>query len=81
MCVPGVPGHTENLRVRSIVGGIWSTRASTPLVRGKNLRIYIASGDFLTRNTERRVEVGIRIEDRSLKEKLWGFCNCSWPIT
>ena len=33
-------------------------------------RIYIASGDFLTRNTECRVEVGVRVEDPRLVQKL-----------
>ena len=33
-------------------------------------RIYIASGDFLTRNTECRVEVGVRVEDPALVQKL-----------
>ena len=33
-------------------------------------RIYIASGDFLTRNTECRVEVGVRVEDPVLIQKL-----------
>ena len=69
----GVPGHTENLRVRSIVGRYLEHSRIYAFGEGENLRIYIASGDFLTRNTERRVEVGIRIEDRSLKEKLWGL--------
>ncbi len=30
------------------------------------MRIYIASGDFLTRNTERRVEVGVRVDDPAI---------------
>ncbi len=37
---------------------------------GVHTRIYIASGDFLTRNTECRVEVGVRIEDPVLVKKL-----------
>ena len=32
--------------------------------------MYIASGDFLTRNTERRVEVGVRIQDRRIAGEL-----------
>lgn len=34
------------------------------------MRVYIASGDFLTRNTERRVEVGLKVPDRALANKL-----------
>ena len=37
---------------------------------GAHTRIYIASGDFLTRNTECRVEVGVRVEDPVLIQKL-----------
>ena len=54
-----VPGKTENLHIRSLVGRY--------LEHG---RIYIASGDFLTRNTECRVEVGVRVEDPVLIRKL-----------
>ena len=54
-----VPGKTENLHIRSLVGRY--------LEHG---RIYIASGDFLTRNTECRVEVGVRVEDPALVQKL-----------
>lgn len=37
---------------------------------GQDTRVYIASGDFLTRNTERRVEVGVRIQDRRIAGEL-----------
>ena len=37
--------------------------------------IYIASGDFLTRNTERRVEVGVRIDDPEIAKKLRGILD------
>ena len=47
-----------------------ASRAVSGIYDGVNTRIYIASGDFLTRNTECRVEVGVRVEDPVLKEKL-----------
>ena len=39
------------------------------------MTIYIASGDFLTRNTERRVEVGVRVDDREIAKKLRGILD------
>ena len=42
---------------------------------GENMRIYIASGDFLTRNTERRVEVGVRVDDPAIAKKLRGILD------
>lgn len=69
----GVPGHTENLRVRSIVGRYLEHSRIYAFGEGEELRIYIASGDFLTRNTERRVEVGVRVQDPALAQKLWGI--------
>lgn len=39
------------------------------------MRIYIASGDFLTRNTERRVEVGVRVDDPAIAKKLRGILD------
>ena len=39
------------------------------------MRIYIASGDFLTRNTERRVEVGVRVDDPAIARKLRGILD------
>ena len=66
----GVPGRTENLHIRSLVGRYLEHGRIYSFYDGVNTRIYIASGDFLTRNTECRVEVGVRVEDPVLKEKL-----------
>ena len=65
-----VPGKTENLHIRSLVGRYLEHGRIYSFYDGQKTRIYIASGDFLTRNTECRVEVGVRIEDPVLVEKL-----------
>lgn len=71
----GVPDYTENLRVRSIVGRYLEHSRIYAFGEGDDLRVYIASGDFLTRNTERRVEVGLKIPDTLLAKKLRGLLD------
>ena len=66
----GVPGKTENLHIRSLVGRYLEHGRIYSFFDGVHTRIYIASGDFLTRNTECRVEVGVRVEDPVLVQKL-----------
>ena len=65
-----VPGKTENLHIRSLVGRYLEHGRIYSFFDGRETRIYIASGDFLTRNTECRVEVGVRVEDEALIKKL-----------
>ena len=65
-----VPGKTENLHIRSLVGRYLEHGRIYSFYDGTETRIYIASGDFLTRNTECRVEVGVRVEDSILIQKL-----------
>ena len=65
-----VPGKTENLHIRSLVGRYLEHGRIYSFFDGVTTRIYIASGDFLTRNTECRVEVGVRVEDPILIQKL-----------
>ncbi len=71
----GVPGRTENLHVRSIVGRYLEHSRIYSFGEGENVRMYIASGDFLTRNTERRVEVGVRVDDPAIAKKLRGILD------
>ena len=66
----GVPGLTEHVTVRSIVGRYLEHERVYVFGCGADTRVYIASGDFLTRNTERRVEVGVRIRDAAIKKEL-----------
>ena len=65
-----VPGKTENLHIRSLVGRYLEHGRIYSFFDGVHTRLYIASGDFLTRNTECRVEVGVRVEDPILVKKL-----------
>ena len=65
-----VPGKTENLHIRSLVGRYLEHGRIYSFYDGTETRIYIASGDFLTRNTECRVEVGVLVEDPILIQKL-----------
>ena len=71
----GVPGRTENVHIRSIVGRYLEHSRIYCFGSGDNMRIYIASGDFLTRNTERRVEVGVRVDDPAIAKKLRGILD------
>lgn len=71
----GVPGLTENVTVRSIVGRYLEHERVYAFGCGQDTRVYIASGDFLTRNTERRVEVGVRIQDRRIAGELLQMLN------
>ena len=56
--------------MRSIVGRYLEHERVYAFGCGQDTRVYIASGDFLTRNTERRVEVGVRIQDRRIAGEL-----------
>ena len=71
----GVPGKTENVRIRSLVGRYLEHSRIYCFGDGPDMHIYIASGDFLTRNTERRVEVGVRVDDTNIAQKLRGILD------
>ena len=69
--IAGVEGFTENISVRSIVGRF--LEHSRIFIFGsekKEQKIYIGSADYMSRNTIRRVEVAIPIEDEKLKKQI-----------
>lgn len=74
----GLPGLTHNITVRSMVGRYLEHARIYAFGSGQRLRIYIASGDFLTRNTERRVEVGVRVEDPESVKVLCDILDMQW---
>lgn len=67
---PGVPGCTENVTVISIVGRFLEHSRIYRFGRGREEKVYIASADFMTRNTIRRVEVAVPIYDEEIKERI-----------
>ena len=68
--VPGVEGYTENIKVVSIVGRYLEHSRIYRFGTKEREKVYIASADFMTRNTVRRVEVAAPILDETLKERL-----------
>lgn len=68
--LPGVPGKTENIRIVSIVGRFLEHSRIYIFGTEKQRKIYIASADFMTRNTLRRVEVAAPIRDEALQEEI-----------
>ena len=68
--IAGVPGATENIRVVSIVGRFLEHSRIYIFGRGERARVYIASADFMTRNTLRRVEVASPVYDPDIRARI-----------
>ena len=72
--IPGIEGYTENIKVVSIVGRFLEHSRIYRFGTKEREKVYLASADFMTRNTIRRVEVAAPVLDDSLKERLdWMF--------
>lgn len=67
--IAGVPGVTENITVRSIVGR-YLEHSRIYIFGAENDEVYIASADFMTRNTTRRVEVAAPVYDEEIKGRV-----------
>lgn len=73
--IPGVEGETENIHVISVVGRFLEHSRIYIFGSKERRKCYIASADFMTRNTVRRVEVAAPVYNDKLKTKLQEMFN------
>lgn len=66
----GIPGVSENITVRSIVGNFLEHSRIFYFENGEHYEIYCGSADWMPRNLERRVEILFPVDRPKLKEEL-----------
>ncbi|MFN2459183.1 MAG: polyphosphate kinase 1 [Candidatus Velthaea sp.] len=74
MCVlrPGIPGVSETIRVRSIVGRFLEHSRIFVFANGSEREVYLASADWMGRNLDRRVEIVFPVLDPHIGDVI---CN------
>jgi polyphosphate kinase len=68
---PGLPGLSENIRVRSIVGRFLEHTRVYYFSNNGNAHVYCSSADWMDRNLFNRVEACFPIEDPALKKRIY----------
>jgi polyphosphate kinase len=67
---PGIPGVSENIRVRSIIGEFLEHSRIWSFENGGDREWYIGSADLMDRNLDRRVEAIVPVEDPDARTRL-----------
>ncbi len=70
MCIlrPAVPGYSERIRVRSIVGRFLEHSRIYVFENGGEREVYLSSADWMGRSLDRRVELAVPVQDPALAE-------------
>ena len=72
----GIPGVSENITVRSIVGNFLEHSRIFYFENNEHYEIYCGSADWMPRNLERRVEILFPVDRRECKEELLHILEC-----
>ena len=75
MLPPQVPGHTDNIRVRSIIGRFLEHSRVFYFAWGEaQEHLYLSSADWMRRNMVRRVELAWPVRDAALRQRVIDEC-------
>lgn len=75
---PGIPGVSENIEVRSLVGRFLEHSRIIRFENGGAPEIYLGSADWMPRNLFRRVETGFPIRNPRVQEHIEEIINTFW---
>ncbi len=67
---PGIPGLSENIRVRSIVGRFLEHSRIFYFHRAGKEHVYLSSADWMNRNFFRRIEIAVPVFDKDIKQQV-----------
>src|SRR5690606_9792272 len=68
--IPGIPGVSDNIRVRSVVGRFLEHTRIFYFYNNRQENLYLASADWMYRNFFRRIEIGFPILDARIKKRV-----------
>ncbi|ACL20143.1 Polyphosphate kinase [Desulfitobacterium hafniense DCB-2] len=78
---PGLPGVSETIAVRSIVGRFLEHSRIFYFYHGGEELVYLSSADWMPRNLDRRVELLFPVENPDAKEEVKAILDIAWQDT
>lgn len=76
--IPGVPGLSENIEVKSIVGRFLEHTRVMIFNNNGNPRVFLSSADWMSRNFDSRIELLFEIYQEEIKEHLQYLMDMCW---
>lgn len=80
MCslIPGIAGKSSNIKVISVLDRFLEHARVYQFHNAGDVDLYLSSADWMTRNIEQRVEVGVPIYDARIKQQIMTILDLQW---